>query len=348
MSWNFLNFITSNILTIGTATVDIFVKAESEISANKKFKSGSGLCFPLGGKVEIKNSSVLTGGGATNAAVSFSRLGFKTSSYFRIGRDLFGQIILKDLEKENVIVYPETSAKAKTDYSIILVAENGDRSILVNRGLDPLAFSKKSLEGNGLHPAWVYVTPGNIPFPAVLSMVSFLKSKGSKIALNPSKNLLKLGEKKLKPLLEKTNVVILNREEAAFLTGEKFNNERAIFKKFDKLVEGIAVMTDGEKGVLVSDGFRLWRSGIFKNKKIIDRTGAGDAFGAGFVAGLLKSNEFCQKGICGRENINYAIRLGSANATSVVESLGAKPGLLSMKEFNSPRFKNLKITVKKL
>ena len=140
----------------------------------------------------------------------------------------------------------------------------------------------------------------------------------------------------------------MNRQEASTLTKISYSREKELFKKFDELVEGIAVMTEGDKGVLVSDGFRIFKAGVFKNKEIIDRTGAGDAFGAGFVAGLIHSKENCQKGICGLKNIEYAIRLGSANATSVVESLGAQTGALTKKEFNSSRFKHLKISIEKI
>lgn len=343
MSWNFLNFNNQDILTVGTATVDIFLK--TEILPNKSEGEGK-LCFSLGDKIGA-SSEIFSGGGATNAAVSFARLGFKTSSFFRIGSDLFGQFILKDLEKENIISYPVKMEKEGTDRSLILISKNGSRVILVSHSKNTF-FSKNSFSENGFRPAWAYLSPGNFPFPFLLSLSEELRKKGTKLAINPSKNLLSLGSKKLKPLFQKMSVVILNREEASLLTGIPYGNERDIFKKFDTLIGGLAVMTDGKKGVSVSDGKTFWRSGIFKNKKIEDRTGAGDAFGSGFVAGLVRSKERCQKGICGKENIEFAIRLGSANATSVVESLGAKSGLLTFKEFNSSRFKNLKIYSKKI
>ena len=66
---------------------------------------------------------------------------------------------------------------------------------------------------------------------------------------------------------------------------------------------------------------------------MVDRTGAGDAFGSGFVAGLIQASR-----------IEYAIRLGSANATSVVEYVGAKKGIVTKNDFEkSSRWKNFKI-----
>jgi len=93
-------------------------------------------------------------------------------------------------------------------------------------------------------------------------------------------------------------------------------------------------MTEGNKGVLVSDGKNIYSAGIFRGK-LVDRTGAGDAFGSGFVAGIIEKN-----------NIEYAIRLGSANATSVVEKIGAQAGILTKGEFEkSERWQKFEIKI---
>jgi len=65
---------------------------------------------------------------------------------------------------------------------------------------------------------------------------------------------------------------------------------------------------------MVSDGRLIYQAGTFKEHLVIDRTGAGDAYGAGFLAGLIHTKEKCEKGLCDISNIEYAIRLGSANA----------------------------------
>ena len=82
---------------------------------------------------------------------------------------------------------------------------------------------------------------------------------------------------------------------------------------------------------------------------MVDRTGAGDAFGSGFVAGLMRHKEECKKGLCSHLAVEYAIRLGSANATSMVESIGAKSGILTQKEFEKDhRWQKLSIKVVRL
>ena len=77
-----------------------------------------------------------------------------------------------------------------------------------------------------------------------------------------------------------------------------------------------------------------------------DRTGAGDAFGSGFIAGLMKAKSETKSGVASfsPESIERAIRFASANATSKVESVGAQAGLLRKGEFeNQPRWRSLRI-----
>jgi len=132
---------------------------------------------------------------------------------------------------------------------------------------------------------------------------------------------------------------VLNEGEAATLTGISFENPEKVFKALDDLVPGIVAVTSGDKGATVSDGKSIYTAGIFPEQRIVDRTGAGDAFGAGFVAGLMRSGG----------DIKYSIRLASANATSVVENLGASEGALTKEEFEeNPRWQEFDIEVRSI
>jgi sugar/nucleoside kinase (ribokinase family) len=143
-------------------------------------------------------------------------------------------------------------------------------------------------------------------------------------------------------MLRKVDVILMNREEASLFTGVGYEDEKGIFRKFDELVKGIAVMTDGKKGVLASDGKKIFRAGTFKEKKVMDRTGAGDAFGSGFVSVLARKKEWSDK------DIAEAIRVGTANATSVVEHIGAEKGIIRRHDLSDPRWKKLTIQIKNI
>src|SRR3989338_8986820 len=92
-----------DIITIGSATRDVLLKAEGfEIRKHEDSPSGVEQCFPLGSKIEIKEIVFTTGGGAANAAVTFSRQGFKTACVSAVGEDLNGREIVKELKREKV------------------------------------------------------------------------------------------------------------------------------------------------------------------------------------------------------------------------------------------------------
>ncbi|MDP3014884.1 MAG: carbohydrate kinase family protein [bacterium] len=341
-----------DIITIGSATRDVFLTSplfrilrDLKHLSKIGFKTGEAQCFALGLKIEIGPPILTTGGGATNAATSFSRQGLKTATLIKIGKDESGEAVLNELKKEKIAPFAVVENNFPTAYSTILLAPSGERTILVYRGasenlkIQEIPFEK-------LKSQWVYISPGKISFEVIEKIFNHFSKNKTLIAFNPSGYFIEMGIKKLKPLLAKSKVVILNREEAARLTGVDYQKEKEIFKKLDEFTPGIAAMTDAEKGVLVSDGFRIYQAGIFKEKSVIDRTGAGDAFASGFVAGLIQKKEKCEKGLCRPYNIEYAIRLGSANATSVIEKIGVKDGILTKMEFeNNKRWKNLQIKI---
>src|SRR3989344_1498260 len=316
-----------DIITIGAATRDVFLTSPFFKRVNDPkhleklgFPTGEAQCFPLGEKIEVQEPVAAVGGGAANAAVTFARQGFKTASFFKIKDDLPGRMILEVLKKEKIALFPAFDKKTGTAYSVILLSPGGERTILNFRGasedvkLGEVPFTK-------LKARWAYISTGKIHLPVMGGIVAPLRKNKIKIAMNPSQYYLNKGLKILRPILAGLDVIILNREEAAYLTGFKYEEEKKIFKKFDEVVKGIAVMTDGPKGVMVSDGKNVYSAGIYKEKKIADRTGAGDAFGSGFVSALIEKSKIKnQKSkILERfsaEEIKSAIRLGSANGTS--------------------------------
>jgi len=189
---------------------------------------------------------------------------------------------------------------------------------------------------------WVYFAPlGGASAKVFIPALNHAYRNKIKLAANLSKAQTSMGLKKLAPALKKLDILIVNREEASYLTKLPFRDEKNIFNKLDHAVKGIVVVTDGRRGVKVSDGTRRWQAGIFKEKKVRDRTGAGDAFGSAFVAALARKKKFSSDEIPG------AIRAGTANAASVVEWIGAKKGILSAAGLKDPRWKKLKIVERK-
>jgi len=320
-----------DVITIGSATRDVFLKSvEFKVIKDERFITGQAECFALGSKIEVPEIVFTTGGGATNSAVTFARNALRAAVVAQIGSDVSGEEVIRDLEAEDVETkFIERTKKYPTGYSTLLLAPGGERTVLVNRGaseyLDP-----EDIPWQELKAQWFYCTSLSGNFDLLRRIIQCAKEQGAKIALNPGSGELKEKETLL-PLLKNFAVLNVNKEEASLLTGIPYDKEAELFRRFDELIGGIAIMTKGPEGVSVSDGKTIYRAGTYPEKERVDRTGAGDAFGSGFVTGLIK-----------KDSIEYAIKFGSANGTSVLEHIGAKAGILTEKQFEE-RFNGLEI-----
>lgn len=344
-----------DVLSIGTATRDVFLRSrlfkvfrDPGHIEKLGFPTGEAQCFALGSKIDIEDITFATGGGANNTASTFGRQDLKAAALVTLGDDQSADEVLADLKRDRVTAIPIKHKKSHTSYSTILLSQNGERTILSYR--DPTQnLRREDVPFGKLKAKWAYLAPGTIDLETLRAIVDHLAKQKTLIAINPSRHFIKYGLQRVRPLLEQMKILILNREEGSQLTAIPFQKEREIFKKLDEVVQGIVILTDGASGSLVSDGANLFRAGIFRERRIADRTGAGDAFGSGFIAGLIHTEETCERGKCGVENVRYALRLASANATSVVEYVGAKAGILTRKQFESEsRWKELRITVSAL
>ncbi len=328
-----------DIITFGSATRDVFIKSKKfKTLRRKEFITGQGLCFNLGSKIYLNDIFFATGGGGTNTAATFVKQGLKTAYVGRIGNDPGGRVIREEMDKMGVRCFISDDKERRTNYAIILSVSNKGRTILVYHGASHF-FKKGDIPFDKLRARWFYIASlSGESSKTLLPIVNWAKKNNIKIAFNPGKIHIKMGINKLKSVLSKLDVLILNQEEASMLANISYKKEREIFKKLDKFIPGIVVMTKGPKGVVVSDGKEIFQAGIFKEKRHIDRTGAGDAFGSGFVSGFIRTGK-----------IEEGIRQGSANGTSMVEHFGAKNGILSRAQFlRDKRWKNFKIIKQKL
>ena len=139
-----------DVITIGTVTRDVFLKSgDFEVVKNSNYRTGRAGCFVLGTKLEIPKVAIASGGGGTNAAVSFSRQGFKTGCIGRIGNDEIGKEIIEELKQEGVDSLFQIDKEYDTAYSTILVAADGERTILEYRGANDY-INEKEIKWNKL------------------------------------------------------------------------------------------------------------------------------------------------------------------------------------------------------
>ncbi|MDD4931625.1 MAG: carbohydrate kinase family protein [Candidatus Colwellbacteria bacterium] len=332
-----------DITTIGSATFDIFMEGDFNMVTNRATPLGKGIMIPLGEKMSIDDVFSTAGGNAMNAAVTFRRQGLRTAARIKIGDDVPGLSVIHRLKDEGIESSLVSVDRKLSTSTSVLLSNKGERTIMNYRGAGG-ELSISDIDIRKLKSRWWYIS---LPGKAVSMLPAFLRyarQEGIRVALNPSGWHIAHSKKTLLRHLKDVDFLVLNAGEAAELVGIPFSEEKKVFKALDALVPGIVAVTDGSRGVIVSDGSYIYKAGIFKEKKLIDRTGAGDAFGSGFVAGLIRKNEECEKGRINPENIIYAIRLGTANAASVVERFGGSEGALTKKEFDTnKRWSRLKV-----
>ena len=306
-----------DIVSIGSATQDVFLNADAfQILESHDFQVGKGICIPLGSKVAIKKIVFSSGGGGTNAAVTFARQGYRAACISIIGKDPSGTAILDELRREGVDgKYIQIHHDDITAYSVILVSSNGERSILSYKGegahwnVDAIAWAQ-------IEAPWMYVNSLGGHLDVLDRIVAEATRTGRHLATNPGGKELELGLEKLAPRWKKFDIVGMNQEEAAQLVGRSFDKKQEIFEAMDHAIGGIFIMTRGGEGVSVSDGHHIYTAGI-PNHEVVERTGAGDAFHSAFTAEFVRSG-----------SIEKSIQMGTANATSVVLHYGAKEGIL--------------------
>lgn len=324
-----------DIITFGSATQDIYAKSKQFLSVlGKAFKTGEGICLTLGSKIELDNLSMNSGGGGTNSVATFANQGLKVSYHGQVGEDCFGDLVLGEMEGLKVNTGLISASKNKsTSISIFLVYPGRDRTILVYRGASD-DLSKKDIAWQKIKKTrWFYLAPFSGKLASLTKdLVDFAKKNGIKVAWNPGYNQLNFPKAVLDNILKNIDILILNREEASALAKIPFAKEKEIFQKLCKMTKGIVIMTKGKKGALVSDSKYIYKAPISKSK-FVDSTGAGDAFGSGFVAGMMQKND-----------ITFAIQLAIANSGSCISAWGAKNGLLK----KGQKWEKVKVERKKI
>ncbi|MDD3149795.1 MAG: carbohydrate kinase family protein [Candidatus Gastranaerophilales bacterium] len=338
-----------DIITIGSATQDIFIESDCAkiLSSKDKHSKEELLCFDYGAKIEIDQLAFDVGGGGINAAVNFSNLGYKTAAIAKIGTDLNATAVLNRLDERAVFktLIKETD-KYKTGFSVILTSFEGDRTVLAHRGANS-HMNLKDIPWEDIKKAqWRYIAPLSHGSNHVLDEIAqFAEENNVSMAFNPGTTQIKCGIDKLKKVIKTAEVLIMNKSEAANITGikiipESINDVDIIPSDVKKMLKAlksfepkIAVVTDGNKGAFAYNGKVFYQCNIFP-AKVVSTLGAGDAFSSTFVASIIKYDW----------DIAKALKLASINSASIVGTFGAQQGLKTFEELeeilsNKPDFK---------
>lgn len=331
-----------DIITIGGATLDVFMK-DDEFEVSKTINEKEKLCLDFGSKILCDEVHFTNGGGGMNTAASFSKLGFRTAFLGAIGDDEIGDEIEKKLKEQDVSLnYLLRIPEEKSGLSVALHAGERERTLLLYRGAND-HLTPDLIPWTGLEDAtWIYLSHLSGESGSLLPKIAeFVYDHDIDLAWNPGSSQIEKGIEYLSDLLKETTILNINKEEAEELTGisisrnkdlavDEMDDLTPLFKELFLYGPKIIVITDGRRGAAVSSKGKILISRNHEIGKTIDTTGAGDAFGSGFVAGYIYKGK-----------IETALKWGIVQSGAVITKFGAQNGLLSRNEIQK-ELRNLK------
>lgn len=308
-----------NIITIGEVTIDAFMKLVHEGSSIYEDTEKGGICFPNGDKIEVDKYEFSLGGCAANIAVGINRLGLKATLCAETGDDEFSIKIRNGLATERIERLFVNQISGASNFSVV-INYKGDRTIFVQNVTREHDFKLEDVTTDYIYLASLARDWEN-PYRMALTFLD--KNPETKLAFNPGNRQLREGKKVIEKVLKKTTLLFINKEEAEMiLTGKKTHQEdKEYIKKLmidvQKKGPKIIVLTNGEDGSYVIDQKGKFYSEGINEGKVVERTGAGDAYTSGFLAAFMYN-----------KSIPEAMEWGMVNSTSVVGQVGAQRGLL--------------------
>lgn len=309
-----------DIISIGDIVTDDFIELLEKEERVEHEKDGSEwLAIPFGTKIPYDHHEIVHAvGNAANAAVAFARLGLNSSFVTNVGGDQEGRDMIAALQKEGVdhrFVRVNPDKSSNFHYVLRYKAE---RTILIKH--EEYDYHWPHLRPTEV-PRWVYfssISEHAIPYHD--QVADWLEANPDvKLAFQPGTFQMAAGAERLSRVYQRTEVLILNREEAVTVGGGNHEDMHDLFNKLHALGPKIVVITDGPAGAYASDGQNRWKMPLYPDPaEPVDRTGAGDAFASTFIAAFAKGYD-----------VEGALQWAPINSMSVVQKVGAQAGLLS-------------------
>lgn len=258
------------------------------------------------------------GGSPGNIVINMSKLGFKSAIVSNVGNDGFGRFITNVLQENGVDTTGVTMDDSRNTSMVVVSKSKKSPSFIAYRDADKNINITDNIISLVKKTKILHFTSWPISYePArstTLEIIDIAKGNGKIVSFDP--NYRKIlwekghdGVKFIKELLKKVDIVKPSEDDVKEIFGE--DTYEGYIKRFLDLGVKLVMLTLGEKGVMVSDGRELLKIPTLA-KKVVDTTGAGDAFWSGFYAGLLQGR-----------TVKEAILVGSAVSAYKLEEVGA-------------------------
>jgi fructokinase len=306
------------ILGIGNAIVDVICKIDdSFINQNNLTKGTMKLFFDENEfdslLANLKIEKTVSGGSVANSIVGLSQLGNKVGFIGKVSDDEFGSKYEEGLKKENVeYFYLKKKEDLPTGTCLILVTPDSERTMCTFLG------TAGKINNNDINSEVIKKSE-------IIFLEGYLWDEGEpkkafdKAIKNANKVAMSLSDQFcvdrhrshfLELVKNKLDITFANEQEITSLIEAKNFHEVV---DFSKQINKIIVITRGEKGAVAIQGEEVTESDILKNLKILDLTGAGDLFAAGFLHGIIN-----------KMNIKESLIKGTELSSKIIQKIGAR------------------------
>ena len=306
------------ILGIGNAIVDVICKIDdSFIEKNNLTKSTMKLFFD---ENEFKNlltslkiEKTVSGGSVANSIVGLSQLGNKVGFIGKVSEDDFGNKYEEGLKKENVeYFYSKKKEELPTGTCLILVTPDSERTMCTFLGtagkINENDISSEAIKKSEIIFLEGYLWDEGEPKKAFDKAIN----NANKVAMSLS-DLFCVDRHKphfLNLVKNEIDITFSNEQEiTSLIEAKNFNDVINFAKKLNRLI----IVTRGERGAVAVNGEEVFESNIQKNLKIIDLTGAGDLFAAGFLHGYIN-----------KLSIKESLEKGTEMSSKIIQQIGAR------------------------
>ena len=259
-------------------------------------------------EAEVVEESRGAGGSAVNVAIDVARLGGRSLVVAKIGFDGFGRIVVDELLKERVGVAGLRIDPARpTGFSLVAISRGGEIVIYSHKGAAE-ALEPGELPGDAIASARI-LHVASLRLDTSIEAARLAREAGTLVSWDPGRRLARLGLDRLRDMVSLSDVVLLNRREASMLTGRPPEEAARLIAS---LGPRLVVVKLGPEGALAYAEGRLIRVPALRPERVVDTTGAGDAFAAALLLKLARGS-----------SVGEALLYASAAAGLKVARLGS-------------------------
>ncbi len=313
---------TKKILGIGNAIVDILCKVDDQFLLDHNLIKGSMSLIDEGTAQklsQLKAEKITSGGSIGNTMAALGQLGCKSSFVGKVGSDEFGAKFISEIEKcgtqfLGINSYNKTSAK-----SFVLVTPDAQRTMCTFLGcaseITELDIEEDSFKNLFFLYLEGYLWDAAETSVALKKAINLARKNGAKIAFSLSDAFCVSRHKKdfQNLILNDLDMVFANENEALELISRPDFSAEALDKFFSRNPNLTAIVTRSEKGCIIFDSGNMFEIPTVKVEKLLDTTGAGDAFAAGFLHGLEQDYD-----------LEKSASFGNILAAKIIQKFGAR------------------------